>query len=60
MLSGLRPLQDAVRNTRVITNTFDVGRGQFSGALVAWRGGNVLLTLLAGMATFWALRWLGM
>ncbi|MFN8654127.1 MAG: carboxypeptidase regulatory-like domain-containing protein [Gemmatimonadales bacterium] len=27
--------QDAVRNTRVITNTFDVGRGQFSGALVA-------------------------
>ncbi|MFN8504708.1 AzlD domain-containing protein [Kouleothrix sp.] len=31
-----------------------------AGALVAWRGGNVLLTLLAGMATFWALRWLGM
>ncbi len=30
------------------------------GALVAWRGGNVLLTLLAGMLTFWALRWLGM
>ena len=29
------------------------------GALVAWRSGNVLLTLLAGMATFWALRWLG-
>lgn len=30
------------------------------GALVAWRGGNILLTLLAGMLTFWALRWLGM
>jgi branched chain amino acid efflux pump len=30
------------------------------GALVAWRSGNVLLTILAGMATFWLLRWLGM
>jgi branched-subunit amino acid transport protein len=30
------------------------------GALVAWRTGNVLLTILAGMATFWALRWAGM
>ena len=29
------------------------------GALVAWRGGNVLLTIGAGMLTFWALRWLG-
>jgi Carboxypeptidase regulatory-like domain len=27
--------QDAVRATRVITNTYDVSRGQFSGALVA-------------------------
>lgn len=27
--------QDAVRSTRVITNTYDVSRGQFSGALVA-------------------------
>src|SRR3954447_3621322 len=25
------------------------------GGLVAWRSGNVLLTILAGMATFWAL-----
>ncbi|HEU4322660.1 MAG TPA: AzlD domain-containing protein [Roseiflexaceae bacterium] len=30
------------------------------GVLVAWRGGNVLLTIAAGMATFWLLRWLGM
>lgn len=30
------------------------------GALVAWRGGNVLLTIAAGMLTFWALRWLGL
>lgn len=30
------------------------------GALVAWRGGNVILTILAGLATFWLLRWLGM
>ncbi len=30
------------------------------GALVAWRTGNVLLTIVAGMATFWLLRWLGM
>ncbi len=30
------------------------------GMLVAWRGGNVLLTIAAGMATFWLLRWLGM
>ncbi|MBK8002943.1 MAG: carboxypeptidase regulatory-like domain-containing protein [Gemmatimonadetes bacterium] len=27
--------QDAVRSTRVVTNTFDVSRGQFSGGLVA-------------------------
>ncbi|MDZ4259688.1 MAG: TonB-dependent receptor [Gemmatimonadales bacterium] len=34
--------QDAIRNTRVITNTFDVARGQFSGGLVAatTRGGS--------------------
>ena len=30
------------------------------GALVAWRTGNVVLTILAGLATFWALKWLGM
>ena len=30
------------------------------GAVVAWRSGNVLLTILAGMVTFWLLRWLGM
>ncbi len=30
------------------------------GGLVAWRTGNLLLTILAGMATFWALRWVGM
>ena len=30
------------------------------GALVAWRTGNVVLTIVAGMAAFWLLRWLGM
>jgi branched-subunit amino acid transport protein len=30
------------------------------GGLVAWRTGNVLLTIVAGLATFWALKWLGM
>src|SRR5215217_7678107 len=30
------------------------------GALAAWWSGNVLLTILAGMVTFWLLRWLGM
>jgi branched-subunit amino acid transport protein len=30
------------------------------GGLVAWRTGNVLLTIIAGLATFWALKWLGM
>ena len=29
------------------------------GALVAWRTGNVLLTIAAGMLAFWALRWMG-
>lgn len=29
------------------------------GALVAWRSSNVLITILAGMATFWLLRWMG-
>ena len=28
------------------------------GGLIAWRTGNVLLTIGAGMATFWALTWL--
>jgi branched-subunit amino acid transport protein len=31
-----------------------------AGALVAWRTGNVLLTIVAGMGVFWALRWAGM
>lgn len=31
----------------------------FVGALVAWRTRNVLATIGAGMAVFWALRWLG-
>ena len=30
------------------------------GGLVAWRTSNVLLTIVAGLVTFWALRWLGM
>jgi branched-subunit amino acid transport protein len=29
------------------------------GALVAWRTGNVLLTIAAGLAAFWLLRWAG-
>src|SRR3712207_1783134 len=29
------------------------------GALVAWRTGNLLLTIAAGMVTFWLLRWAG-
>jgi len=34
--------QDAMRTTRIITNTYDVARGQFSGGLVATttKGGN--------------------
>ena len=34
--------QDAIRNTRVVTNTYDVARGQFSGGLVSasTRGGS--------------------
>ncbi|HEU5089676.1 MAG TPA: AzlD domain-containing protein [Roseiflexaceae bacterium] len=28
-------------------------------ALVAWRSGNVLLTLVAGMLVFWLVRWVG-
>jgi branched-subunit amino acid transport protein len=30
------------------------------GGLVAWCTSNVLLTIIAGLATFWALKWLGM
>ena len=30
------------------------------GALAAWRTGNVLLTIAAGLAAFWLLRWAGM
>jgi branched-subunit amino acid transport protein len=29
------------------------------GTLVAWRTENVLLTIGAGLATFWLLRWIG-
>jgi branched-subunit amino acid transport protein len=29
------------------------------GGLVAWRTSNVLLTIVAGLVTFWALRWAG-
>jgi branched-subunit amino acid transport protein len=29
-------------------------------ALVAWRNGNILLTILAGLLSFWLLRWLGL
>ena len=29
------------------------------GALVSWRTGNVLLTIIAGLATFWLLRFFG-
>jgi branched-subunit amino acid transport protein len=29
------------------------------GALVAWRTGKVLLTIAAGLLTFWLLRWVG-
>lgn len=28
------------------------------GALVAWRSSSVILTIVSGLATFWALRWL--
>jgi branched-subunit amino acid transport protein len=30
------------------------------GALAAWRTGNVLLTIAAGLAVFWLLSWAGM
>lgn len=30
-----------------------------AGALVAWRFGNILLTIGAGLAAFWLLRWAG-
>jgi len=29
-------------------------------AIVAWRNGNILLTILAGLLSFWLLRWLGL
>jgi branched-subunit amino acid transport protein len=31
-----------------------------AGALVAWRTDNVLLTIAAGLAVFWLLKWAGM
>jgi branched-subunit amino acid transport protein len=30
------------------------------GGLIAWRTGNVLLTIISGMVTFGLLRWVGM
>lgn len=54
--------QDAIRNTRVITNTFDVARGQFSGGLVAasTRGGsNVVQGSLSGNLRSQSLAWGG-
>ena len=30
------------------------------GALVAWRSGNVVLTIAAGLVAFWLLKWAGM
>jgi|HigsolmetaAR206D_1030411.scaffolds.fasta_scaffold08297_1 branched-subunit amino acid transport protein len=29
-------------------------------AIVAWRNGNILLTIIAGLLCFWLLRWLGL
>lgn len=29
------------------------------GAVVAWRNGGVVATIIAGLLTFWVLRWLG-
>ena len=29
------------------------------GTLVSWRTGNVLLTIIAGLMTFWLLKWVG-
>ncbi len=43
---------------RVLTLGLAVPAG-LVGALVAWRSGNVLLTIVAGLLTFWALRWFG-
>lgn len=43
--------QDAIRSTRVITNTYDVARGQFSGGLISaqtQRGGNVVRGSMSG------------
>ncbi len=54
--------QDAIRNTRVITNTFDVARGQFSGGLVAasTRGGsNVVQGSLSSNLRSQSLAWGG-
>lgn len=43
--------------------TLQVGAELIAGvvaALVAWRNGNILLTILAGLLSFWLLRWLGL
>ncbi len=54
--------QDAIRNTRVITNTYDVARGQFSGGLVSasTRGGsNVVQGSVSGNLRDASLAWGG-
>ncbi|MBS1968601.1 MAG: AzlD domain-containing protein [Chloroflexi bacterium SZAS-1] len=56
----LPPLVLAEHNdTRVLTVGPALPAG-IVGAVVAWRSGNVLLTILAGLVCFWAMRWLGM
>lgn len=30
-----------------------------AGALAAWRGGGVVLTIIIGLVVFWGVRWLG-
>lgn len=30
-----------------------------AGGLVAWRGGGVVLTIVAGLTAFWGMRWAG-
>src|SRR5207248_9318810 len=59
--SGAVP-QDAIRSTRVVTNTYDVARGQFSGGLVASStrsGTNVLQGAVTDNLRDRALAWGG-
>jgi branched-subunit amino acid transport protein len=42
--------------------TLNIGPGLVAGivgAIVAWRNGGVVATILAGLVTFWLLRWIG-